>query len=55
MTEREKRMRSYEATMIMLRTKYPCRGCIYYAACGDRMRTEPCNGKVEASVVRARG
>lgn len=50
---REKRMRSYEATMELLRSKYPCRGCVYYAACGDRMRTEPCNGKVPIELVRA--
>lgn len=40
---REKRMRSYEATLTMLQSKYPCRGCVYYAACGDQMRTQPCN------------
>ena len=25
--------------------KYPCRGCVYFSACGDNMRTEPCNGR----------
>lgn len=25
--------------------KYPCRGCVYFNACGENMRTEPCNGR----------
>ena len=54
MTEKEKRMVSYEATLTMLRSKYPCRGCAYYTACGDRMRTQPCNGRVSVDAVKAR-
>ena len=25
--------------------QYPCRGCVYYAACGSSMRTAPCDGR----------
>ncbi len=25
--------------------KYPCRNCVYFAACGDNMRTMPCKGR----------
>lgn len=25
--------------------QYPCRGCVYYAACGNRNRTMPCDGR----------
>lgn len=25
--------------------QYPCRGCVYYAACGSSMRTMPCDGR----------
>lgn len=25
--------------------KYPCKGCVYFATCGDNTRTEPCNGR----------
>lgn len=25
--------------------KYPCRGCIYFNACGENTRTEPCKGR----------
>ena len=25
--------------------KYPCRGCIYFDACGHHNRTEPCDGR----------
>lgn len=42
---REKRMRFYEATMKMLRSKYPCRGCKYYTACGEPDRTQKCDGR----------
>lgn len=45
MTEKEKHMASYEAIMQMLRLKYPCRGCVYYAACGDPERTRKCDGR----------
>ena len=24
---------------------YPCRNCVYFKACGDNMRTEPCKGR----------
>lgn len=26
--------------------QYPCRNCVYYAACGESMRTEPCKGRM---------
>ena len=42
---REKRMRSYEAIIKMLRSQYPCRGCKYYACCGDPERTRECSGR----------
>jgi hypothetical protein len=25
--------------------KNPCRGCVYFKACGDNMRTMPCAGR----------
>ena len=25
--------------------QYPCRNCIYYATCGESMRTAPCDGR----------
>ena len=25
--------------------QYPCRGCVYYAACGSSTRTMPCDGR----------
>ena len=25
--------------------QYPCRNCVYYAACGSSMRTQPCDGR----------
>lgn len=25
--------------------QYPCRGCVYYAACGSSTRTQPCDGR----------
>lgn len=27
------------------KVKYPCRKCVYFDACGDKMRTEPCKGR----------
>ena len=51
---REKRMRSYEATLTMLQSKYPCRGCAYYTACGDPERTRECSGRVSVDTVKAR-
>ena len=26
--------------------KYPCRNCVYFAACGENTRTMPCSGRV---------
>lgn len=26
-------------------SKYPCRGCVYFAACGENTRTAACNGR----------
>lgn len=28
---------------------YPCRGCIYFTACGENMRTMPCEGRMTKS------
>ena len=25
--------------------QYPCRGCVYYATCGESMRIMPCDGR----------
>lgn len=27
------------------RVKYPCRGCVYFKACGENTRTAVCNGR----------
>ena len=43
MTEKEAKL--YEATLRRLRHQYPCRGCKYYAACGDPNRTRKCEGR----------
>lgn len=24
---------------------YPCQGCVYFKACGDNTRTQPCYGR----------
>ena len=32
--------------------QYPCRGCVYYAACGSSMRTMPCDGRKTKSELR---
>lgn len=29
--------------------KYPCKGCVYFATCGDNSRTELCKGRVTKS------
>lgn len=29
----------------MKNVKHPCKGCIYYATCGESTRTMPCNGR----------
>lgn len=50
----EKEILAYEAKLHRLRLQYPCRGCVYYAACGDRMRTQLCNGRVSVDTVKAR-
>lgn len=43
MTEREARL--YEAKLYRLRSQYPCRGCRYYAWCGEPERTRECSGR----------
>lgn len=43
MTEMEARL--YEAKLHRSRSQYPCRGCKYYAACGDPDRTQKCDGR----------
>lgn len=25
--------------------KHPCQGCVYYVACGESNRTQPCDGR----------
>ena len=32
--------------------QYPCRGCVYYAACGSSMRTAHCDGRKTKSELR---
>ena len=32
--------------------QYPCRGCVYYAACGSSMRTQHCDGRKTKSEQR---
>lgn len=29
----------------MKNVKHPCKGCIYYATCGESTRTMPCDGR----------
>ena len=29
----------------MKSAKYPCRNCIYYDACGESNRAQPCDGR----------
>lgn len=43
MTEREARL--YEAKLHRLRSQYPCRGCKYYAWCGEPDRTQKCDDR----------
>jgi len=43
MTEMEAKL--YEAKLHRLRSQYPCRGCKYYAWCGDPDRTQKCGGR----------
>lgn len=33
--------------------KYPCRGCIYFNACGEFMRTMSCSGRVTKAQKKA--
>ena len=47
MTERE--AKAYEAKLHRLRSKYPCRECAYYTACGDPERTRECDGRKRLS------
>lgn len=30
----------------MKQVKYPCRGCVYFSACGECTRTMPCDGRM---------
>lgn len=32
--------------------KHPCVGCVYYTACGQTTKTEPCNGRKTKSEVK---
>lgn len=32
--------------------QYPCRNCVYYATCGESMRTMPCEGRKTKSELR---
>ena len=36
-------LRSGEFEIVDELVKYPCRGCIYFDACGHHNRTEPCD------------
>ena len=38
-------LRSGEFEIVEETVKYPCRGCIYFDACGHHNRTEPCDGR----------
>ncbi|MCR0168703.1 hypothetical protein MKC94_03010 [[Clostridium] innocuum] len=29
----------------MKSVKYPCRNCVYFGACGESSRTQPCAGR----------
>lgn len=29
----------------MKTVKHPCQGCVYFAACGESTRTNPCAGR----------
>lgn len=31
--------------VVNFNVQYPCRGCKYFKACGDNMRTEYCAGR----------
>lgn len=33
----------------MKKVKYPCRGCVYFTACGENTLTAPCEGRVTKS------
>lgn len=33
--------------------KHPCQGCVYYKACGNSNRTEPCYGRMTERERRA--
>lgn len=30
----------------MADVKHPCQGCVYFNACGESTRTEPCAGRM---------
>ena len=30
---------------VVKNVKHPCQGCVYYKACGNTARTEPCKGR----------
>ena len=38
-------LRNGEFEIVDEPVKYPCRGCIYFDACGHHNRTEPCDGR----------
>ena len=29
----------------VVNVKHPCQGCVYYKACGNMAKTEPCKGR----------
>ena len=33
--------------------KHPCQGCVYYKACGESTRTDPCYGRMTKRERRA--
>ena len=34
---------------LMKKVKHPCRGCVYFTACGENTRTAPCKEHVTKS------
>lgn len=40
-------------SMSEINVKYPCRGCIYYNACGNTNRTVICKGRETRNGVRS--
>lgn len=39
----------------MKTVQYPCRNCVYFKACGENMRTQPCEGRATKSEKKQQG